>query len=95
MKPLPRQGSSRSEAKTKALEADAKARLLEAEAKTKLLEADAKTKLLEAEAMLMADEIKIMLTDLDSISYPTTPKSLAVTGIFFRTLMIQPHAGDN
>jgi hypothetical protein len=59
-----------SEAETKALEAEAKARLLEAEARTKLLETDANTKLLEAEAMLMAEENKIMLTDLETISDP-------------------------
>jgi hypothetical protein len=58
------------EAKTKALEAEAKARLLEAEARTKLLETEAKTKLLEVEAMLMAEENKIMLTDLETISNP-------------------------
>jgi hypothetical protein len=58
------------EAKTKVLEAEAKASLLEAEARTKLLEAEAKTKLLEAEAMLMAEENKIMLTDLNTISDP-------------------------
>jgi hypothetical protein len=40
------------------------------EARTKLLETDAKTKLLEAEAMLMAEENKIMLTDLETISDP-------------------------
>jgi hypothetical protein len=56
------------EAKTKALEAEAKARPLEVEARTKLLETEAKTKLLEAEAMLMAEENKIMLTDLETIS---------------------------
>jgi uncharacterized protein YqfA (UPF0365 family) len=55
-------------AKTKALEAEAKAMILEAEAKTKLLEAEAKTKILEAEAMLMAEENKIMLTDLEIVS---------------------------
>jgi hypothetical protein len=59
------------EAKTKALEAEAKERLLEAEARTKLLETEAKTKFLEAEAILMAEENKIMLTNLKTISDPT------------------------
>jgi hypothetical protein len=58
------------DAKTKSLEAEAKARLLEAEARTQLLEAEAKTKLLVAEAMLMNEENKIGLTNLDNISYP-------------------------
>jgi hypothetical protein len=34
------------------------------------LETEVKTKLLEAEAMLMAEENKIMLTDLETISDP-------------------------
>jgi hypothetical protein len=59
-----------SDAKTKAREAKAKARLLEAEARTEFLETEAKTKLLEAQAMPMAKEIKIMLTDLETISDP-------------------------
>ena len=53
-----------------ALEAEAKARLLKVEARTKLLETEAKNKLLEAKAMLMAEENKIMLTDLETISDP-------------------------
>jgi hypothetical protein len=56
------------EVKTNNMEAEAKARFLEA--RTKLLEAEAKTKLLEAEALLVAEENKIMLTDLDTNSYP-------------------------
>jgi hypothetical protein len=63
-----------SEARTKALEAEAKARLLEAEARTKLLETKAKTKFLEAEAMLMAEDNKSMLTDLETISDPVRRK---------------------
>jgi hypothetical protein len=55
------------EANTKALEAEAKARLLEAKARTKILEIEPTTKLLEAQAMLMAEETKIMLTDLETI----------------------------
>jgi hypothetical protein len=51
-------------------EATAKARLLEAEARTKLLETEATTKLLEARAMLMAEDTKIMLTDLETIFDP-------------------------
>jgi hypothetical protein len=47
---------------------------LEVEARTELLEAEAKTKLLEAEALLMAEENKIMLTNLDTISNPIRPK---------------------
>jgi hypothetical protein len=43
---------------------------LEAEAKMKTMEADAKTKLLEVKAELMAEEKKIMLTDLESIAGP-------------------------
>jgi hypothetical protein len=43
---------------------------LEAEAKMKAMEADANTKLLEVEAELMAEEKKIMLTDLESIADP-------------------------
>jgi hypothetical protein len=58
------------EAKTKALKAKVKVRLLEAKDKTRLLEADSKTKLLVDEAKLMAEENKIMLTDLESITDP-------------------------
>jgi hypothetical protein len=36
----------------------------------KLLETEATTKLIEAQAMLMAEETKIMLTDLETISDP-------------------------
>jgi hypothetical protein len=43
---------------------------LEANTRTKLLETEAKNKLLEAKAMLMAEENKIMLTDLETISDP-------------------------
>jgi hypothetical protein len=70
----------KAEAKTKALEAEAKARLLEAEARTKLLETEAKTKLLEVEAMLMAEENKIMLTDLETISNPVRQEWLENKG---------------
>ena len=58
------------EAKAKIAEAEAAKMLLEAEAKAKAIEADAKTKLVEAEAFLMAEENKIMLTDLDTIAEP-------------------------
>jgi hypothetical protein len=57
-------------AKTKFLEANSKTKLLEAKAKTKLLEAEAKTKLLKAKAKLMAEENKIVLIELESISDP-------------------------
>jgi hypothetical protein len=57
-------------AKAKLLEVEAKTKAWEAEAKARFLKANAKTKILEAEAMLMAEETKIMLTDLDSISDP-------------------------
>jgi hypothetical protein len=52
------------------LEAEANARLLEAEARTKHLETEAKARLLKAQALLMAEENKIMLTDLDTITDP-------------------------
>jgi hypothetical protein len=58
------------EAKTKVLEEEAKARLLEVKARTKLLETEAKTKFLKAEEMLMAEENKIMVIDLETISDP-------------------------
>jgi hypothetical protein len=57
-------------AKARLLEAEAETKALEAEAKARLLEAEARTKLLEAEATLMAEENKIMLTDLECISDP-------------------------
>jgi hypothetical protein len=49
-------------------EANAKSRLLEAEAKARLIDANAKSRLLEAEAKVIAQEDRIMLTDLDTIS---------------------------
>jgi hypothetical protein len=58
------------EAKAKALKAKVKVRLLESKDKARLLEADAKTKLSVDEAKLMAEENKIMLTDLESITDP-------------------------
>jgi hypothetical protein len=54
-------------AKARLLEAEAKTKALEAETKARLLEAEVRTKL-EAEAMLMAEENKIMLTDLEIVS---------------------------
>jgi hypothetical protein len=58
------------EAKKKALKTKVKVRLLESKDKARLLEADAKTKLLVEEAKLMAEENKIMLIDLESITDP-------------------------
>jgi hypothetical protein len=57
-------------AKAKLLEVEAKTKAWEVEAKARFLKANAKTKILAAEAMLMVEETKIMLTDLDSISDP-------------------------
>jgi hypothetical protein len=43
---------------------------MEVEAKARILEANGKTKILEAKAKLMAEENKIILTDLESINDP-------------------------
>ncbi|XP_047064586.1 WAS/WASL-interacting protein family member 3-like [Lolium rigidum] len=48
--------------------ANAKSRLLEAKAKARLMDDDVKYRLLEAEAKVMAEENRIMLIDLDTIS---------------------------
>ncbi|KAK1647602.1 hypothetical protein QYE76_065407 [Lolium multiflorum] len=47
---------------------EAKSRLVEAEAKAMLMDGNAKSKVLEAEAKIMAEENRIMLTDLTTIT---------------------------
>jgi hypothetical protein len=51
-------------------EALAKSKLIEAEAKARLMDADANSKVLEAEAKIMAEENRIMVTELATITDP-------------------------